>query len=197
MAKTTARIPVRAFDTLSINDIFTFATAKGAQVSGIEYRKVSATSIVVDGIPDPAISPMLNGDTPCIYLRHFITPEERIATVRRSLERKLDDMISDGKDAVTEFTGWLEQNPVSAFESAQRTIERVAAMDVALRLQHVLTFDGEHGGMKAAYALALQEALRGAEYPSHSTSVVSNLVAEAKIAAYAVIARHGLDRLEN
>lgn len=102
------------------------------------------------------------------------------------LTHRLADMIASGEDTIDKFKEKLTANPAYAFEWAQGAIEAAAKLDVAIRLQGILTH--ENGGFDAVMKNALREALRGARNPSHSTSTVSNLVDEAKTAAYAEIA---------
>jgi hypothetical protein len=111
-------------------------------------------------------------------------PEVKAEMRRKAVEWKLESLLSGADDDLQKWAVSFAENPQYAFEWADRAIQAAARKDVALRLKSIIEAP-EHGGHEAALKYAVDQALRGARWPSHSTSGVSNLAKEAVTAAYA------------
>lgn len=116
------------------------------------------------------------------WARRDQVPEIVAARRIRSIAYSIEQLITGGEDELADFAKRLAENPLYAFESSDRAITAAARRDVGLRLKQV--FDHETGGPEAAVAYAIEQAVQGARWPSHSTSAMSNFCAECKVAAY-------------
>lgn len=117
---------------------------------------------------------------------HEALPEVQAANRLRMFTWKLDSLTSGADKTLAQFAERLVRNPLDAFQWSDGAIEAAARKDVALYLKNVL--EHPEGGLDAAIAKATEMALRGARYPSHSTSAISNLCEQAKTAAFADMA---------
>lgn len=111
-------------------------------------------------------------------------PDVKAENRRTAFHWTLESMIRSAKEDVTAFAAKFAENPCSAFEWADGAMEAAAKLDVATRIKSV--FEAE--GREVAVNVAQIEALRGARYPSHSTSQAANAMAQYKTAAYAEFA---------
>lgn len=111
-------------------------------------------------------------------------PEVKARLRHQALVWALESMLRGAKDDVDKFAARFAEDPCYAFEWADAAMEAAAKQWVATRLQTVL----EANGVDAVFEEARREALRGARYPSRSTSQPSNLMAQYKAAAYAEFA---------
>lgn len=139
----------------------------------------------------------LGASVKCLVFEPDPTPEE-LATRRRAwLHRRLNEMVTGAVNEINSFRAKLDENPLYAFEWADRAIDAAGAMDAGKRLLLVLTSE-KHKTDEEAVAvtmkLAAQEATRGARWPSRSTSPVSNVAKAAVTSAYAELVMDYEDR---
>jgi hypothetical protein len=113
-------------------------------------------------------------------------PDVKAEQRRQSIDWTIEGLLRCAKDDLATFSARFAENPLYAFEWASGAIEAAAKQHVALALKAIVERPGdEFGGHENAVKYAVREALRGAKWPSHSTSAVSNLANEAKTAAFA------------
>lgn len=123
-----------------------------------------------------------------VLARRNEIPEVHVENRRGSIERQLEWILSSAEADLAKFAASFAENPFYAFEWAQSAIEAAARKDVATRLKMMIDGGKEkdsYDGWEAAVAFAYDQALRGARWPNHSTSAVSNVAKEALTAAYA------------
>ena len=161
-------------------------------ISGkVEKQAVKQSLPVQVFVPDP---------TPEELAAQAVAAEEQKL---RYLRRMLDEMVAGAENVDVEFSARIAKSGIlDAFTWAGAGVVRAGAEQfVGLRLLAVLDFepaadDKYNAGMDMSVAAridrvresATQEALRGAGDPASSTSPFSNLVEQAKTAAFAKVA---------
>jgi hypothetical protein len=118
--------------------------------------------------------------------RHANLPEVKAENRKRSIDYTLRNLIEDADRNIADWTERLAKNPCDAFEWSDGAMQRAAEKEVALHLKAIV--ESEKGGIDQAVAYAVEQALRGARWPSHSTSTITNVMAEFKTAAFAEFA---------
>jgi hypothetical protein len=103
---------------------------------------------------------------------------------RRAVERKIESC----ETSIAKFAARLAVNPTDAFEWGN---DAAIASGNLLAFKVILAVFDEKG-YEVAKDHDLAQALQGARCPQHSTSTLSNLVNEAKTAAYADFASNQL-----
>jgi hypothetical protein len=112
------------------------------------------------------------------------TPEEIDAKRERTMRRTIQDSFTNSKHEFESFKKNFEKSPVYAFTySTDRCMQAAAKYEVAAMVESILNSD--KGGLEAAISEARHRALRGAVYPSFSTSPTSNLVEMFRTQAWA------------
>lgn len=147
-----------------------FAVRDGEHASPIKVKKTSWVFIYT---PDP-------------------TPEEKVARQVKTVNYRIDDMLSSAAYRQKELAealakgqdGWYATFTWSG--NVEQQMEAAAKLDVATRARTIL--EHEKGGLDELRREATRTAMRYARYGNHSTSVVSNVMEEMKAAAWAEIA---------
>lgn len=130
----------------------------------------------------------LGASVKCLVWEADPTPEELAAGRREWLRRRLEEMKRGSAGAIESFRAKLEQNPLYAFEWADRAIDAAAELEAGTRLMAVLDNDKhatDTDAVNVTIKMAREEAMRGARWPSRSTSPVSNAAKAALVSAYA------------
>ena len=128
------------------------------------------------------------------FERRHALPEIKRQNRIESLRWTIDGNIKAGDEAVEKFKQRLDENPAYAFGWADSVAEAAARRDVALTMRRILDgvdLEPEHAGYDAARAYALDQTIRGARYPQHSTSALSNQMHAWTTAAWAEYALKG------
>jgi len=108
-------------------------------------------------------------------------PEVKVEQRVRSFEWRVESALTSAQADLDKFSKNFSEDPAYAFEWADSAMKAAASRKVALHLQAIAK---EHG-LDEALNFAHQQALRGARYPSHSTSATTNEMAAYVTAAYA------------
>lgn len=110
------------------------------------------------------------------------TPEKLRADLERRIELRLQRFESERQD-LAQFSKNFAENPLHAFAwDADRAVTEAARVDVAAAAREFLR---RGGSLDALIAHAHEQVFHGGRFPHRSTSPFSNLVAEAKVAAWA------------
>ncbi len=130
--------------------------------------------------------------------RYYDLPDVTAAMVLRSVMRWIDGAIELADKVIAQHIADLSKNPLYAMEWSDRVFEAAAQKDAAIRLRIIVTreHDGQpvttgtdsDFGVAAAVREATRAAMRGAQYPSRSTSQPSNLAKEYVTKAFAEFA---------
>jgi hypothetical protein len=160
------------------------AQAEEGRQEMVRLAAVRATAEFVPGDdgddrPEPATQDVAED-----YPGQRIDGPEPDKTAARARQLLIDGA-TDATRTLAAFKKGFDASPVDAFRWSESAIEAAAVFDVYGTLLALL----DEKGFAVALGIAAENALNGAQYPQHSTSSVSNLVAEAKTAAFATFAR--------
>lgn len=124
-------------------------------------------------------------------LRNFYweLPEVKAETRMRYVQRHVAGVLESCADTFAKFTADFAKNPNYAMKWSDGTMRAAAQLDVYTRLSSIIDAP-ENGGLDVAFAYAREQAMRYARYNNHSTSPISNLMAELEAAAYAEFAEY-------
>lgn len=111
-------------------------------------------------------------------------PAVREQRLKEMVERRIQSLI-DGwnRDTRDHFVTSLDADPAYTFEWADNAIRYAVHRGVGLRLKAIL--EHPEGGVRAVINEAKDSALRGARWPSQSTSALTNFCKLQETAAYA------------
>jgi len=107
------------------------------------------------------------------------TPERKLEVLIHSIESDLQR----AETTLADFAAKLAADPADAFAWGRAAMQAAAEREVLPRLLRVLRDDD--GGLIAARKLATDSALQMARNPASSTSALSNLMEQNKLAAWA------------
>lgn len=167
------------FDELQVGADFTCS-----YIGGAVYKKVSAKKAALPS--GTVLETIFKGSAPVqITVPDPVppTPEELAAQRAKRVETRLYNMSAYAQDAIDKFRANLVENALYAFEWSDDAIMAAARLDVTTRLKNILAHP--EGGLDKTIDYARMEAMRGARYPSHSTSALTNFVRQCTTAAYA------------
>lgn len=116
--------------------------------------------------------------------RYYAQPSVQAEMLREGMSRKMDRMYDGATETLEKWTARLKANPLDAFEWGDRAIRAAAELQAVAVLRQVFVAQGA----PAAKQYAMDEAVRGARNPQHSTSVLSNEAKTMLVAVYAEFA---------
>jgi hypothetical protein len=161
-----------------------FDTMNALQGKGFEVKLVTETTRLRNGREKET---GLFG----IRAQRELTAEETNTAVLEKMGKWAESFIAEAKTSFEAFSNRFAVNPLDAFEWAESTVKAAGRNEIGHQLQHWLAADQPKASKIIEY---LEDAvLRGAKYPSSSSSPMSNLAAQAKLAAYAEL----LERARN
>lgn len=115
-------------------------------------------------------------------------PEVKAATLARAVARRLEAMLERAASTLETFRKRFDENPLYAFDWGGDAAAAAARQHVAMGLKGIMEHQ-EAGGADAALKAAEREVLNLAAAPKHSSSPLSNLVEQERLAAYADFVR--------
>lgn len=107
----------------------------------------------------------------------------------RITTRHLKTILDAANTTLAKFRASLDDDPFNAMEWGMSAMEAAAKKHVAEYLLEVI----ELNGINTSFKIAQEEALRGARWPTHSTSPTANIMSQAKTAAFAEFVSHELE----
>jgi hypothetical protein len=177
-----------SYSNLNAGDQFTFGTdqqyvkisPRRAAPKGAEYREqeiaIRKNALVMVFVPDP-------------------TPEEVLAQRTEAFRHLIERRIRDAQRELDKFAESFSKDAAYALEWADAAYREAARLKVAKAVKEVFECpeqleDGtpvkpEHRGLDAALDVARRQALRGALWPTNSTSACTNLMSREVTSAWA------------
>lgn len=120
-------------------------------------------------------------------LAHNALPEVKAAYMNESIAWHIEAALRGTASDIKKFKEAFDGDPEYAFRWADKAMDAAAVQNVYLRIKGAV--DRKDCSLDQLLKNVTDEALRGAEFPSSSTSSASNYMAKASTSAYAQFAR--------
>lgn len=115
------------------------------------------------------------------------TTKNTKAKIEEFINRSLSGKIAAGREAIDNFANKLltGNDPLYTMDWSEKAFEEAASYKVWATISVRIEKMGIEEGLKASLAINKEEAIRGAMYPSRSTSAISNFSKQCEVAAIA------------